>query len=111
MCKDTKRTRSKLAEHTVDELVQIILRKDEVDRNKNVMIKELRLELRQYVLANEELKKNFQTKENEYKMMVVKLDALQEKEKYYRKTYIIQRYLTGMMLGIIIILVYVYNYM
>ena len=45
MCEETKRTHPKLEEHTVDELIQIILRKDEVERRSNNTIKELNSKL------------------------------------------------------------------
>ena len=45
MCEETKRTRPKLGGHTVNELVQIILRKDEVERRSNNTIKELQSQL------------------------------------------------------------------
>ena len=47
MCEETKRTHPKLEEHTVDELIQIILRKDDVEKRSNNTIKELNSKLEQ----------------------------------------------------------------
>lgn len=100
-----------LSQKSVNELVNIILRKDDEDRTKNVMIKELRTELNKNVLAYGELKKDFQTMKNKYKAMFVKFEVLQKEEQYYRKSLIFYRLFTGIMLGVIIILVSVYVYL
>ena len=85
MCEESKRTHPKLEEHTVDELIQIILRKDEVERRSNNTIKELQSKLEESEKTCNELDAELQTIKEKYERNLFSQKIGKLKVKKYRK--------------------------